>query len=156
MSLVISSDAFDAMRRHAAEAYPHECCGAMIEIHGEIGDALPLTNVTQEEARRRFVVGPKDYLAAERRASELGGTLAGFYHSHPDHPARPSQTDLEAAWPSFAYVIISVAAGVPGEITAWRLNDDRSAFDQTGLALPVTSDTKRPTVIAGATTERPD
>lgn len=131
MSVVISPQALETMRHDASAAYPHECCGAMIELNGEIGDALPLANVTQEEARRRFVVGPNDYLAAERRATELGGTLAGFYHSHPDHPARPSQTDLEAAWPNFAYVIISVAAGVPGEITAWRLRDDRSAFEPT-------------------------
>lgn len=130
MSVVISPQALETMLHDAASAYPHECCGAMIELNGEIADALPLANVTQEEARRRFVVGPKDYLAAERRASELGGTLAGFYHSHPDHPARPSQTDLEAAWPNFAYVIISVAAGVPGEITAWSLRADRSGFDR--------------------------
>jgi proteasome lid subunit RPN8/RPN11 len=139
MSLVISPDAFEAMTRHASAAYPDECCGAMIEIDGEIGDALPLTNVTQEEARRRFVVGPKDYLAAERRASELGGTLAGFYHSHPDHPARPSQADLEAAWPNLTYVIISVSAGVPGATTGWRLRDDRSAFEPQNLLWPTRS-----------------
>ncbi|MEX2273935.1 MAG: Mov34/MPN/PAD-1 family protein, partial [Vicinamibacterales bacterium] len=58
------------------------------------------------------------------------GTLAGFYHSHPDHPARPSAHDLEQAWPNLTYLIIAVRAGVPDEITSWRLRDDRSGFDQ--------------------------
>ena len=138
-AVAITPEALDAMTRHAAATYPHECCGALIEVAGEVIDALPLSNVTQEEAARRFLVGPKDYRAAEARATALGGALAGFYHSHPDHPARPSQTDLEQAWPNLTYVIISVAAGVPGEMTAWRLRDDRSAFDQKDLLWPTRS-----------------
>ena len=65
-----------------------------------------------------------------RNIAALNGTLAGFYHSHPNHPARPSAYDLEQAWPNFSYVIISVNAAVPGDITCWHLKDDRSAFDQ--------------------------
>ena len=68
-------------------------------------------------------------LAAERRASELGAELLGFYHSHPDHPARPSQYDLDHAWPFFSYIIVSVRAGRPEAMTSWRLREDRSAFD---------------------------
>lgn len=138
-AVILSPAALDAMTKHAADAYPHECCGAMIDVGGEIVDALPLSNVTQEEAARRFVVGPADYRKAEARASALGGTLAGFYHSHPDHPARPSETDLDAAWPTLSYVIISVSAGVPGAITCWRLRDDRSAFDEKDLLCPTRS-----------------
>ena len=59
--------------------------------------------------------------------------LLGFYHSHPDHPARPSQYDLDHAWPFFSYVIVSVCGGVPEDMTSWRLKDDRSAFDQEDL-----------------------
>jgi proteasome lid subunit RPN8/RPN11 len=66
---------------------------------------------------------------AERRASELGADVIGFYHSHPDHPARPSQYDLDHAWPFMSYVIVSVLAGVPGAMTSWRLREDRSVFD---------------------------
>lgn len=137
--IVVATPAFEAMLAHAAQSYPYECCGAMIEVGGEIVDALPLSNVTPVDAEHRFVVSPKGYLAAERRASELGGALAGFYHSHPDHPARPSQTDLEAAWPNLTYVIISVSRGTPGAITGWRLRDDRSAFDPSELLCPTRS-----------------
>ena len=60
----------------------------------------------------------------------LKGNLAGFYHSHPNHPARPSAFDLEHAWPNFSYIIISVNEAVPGDITNWFLKDDRTAFEQ--------------------------
>lgn len=132
-SVVLDVDALELIRSHAANAYPHECCGALIEVDGRIVDALPLANVTHEEAARRFLVAPRDYRAAEARARELGGELAGFYHSHPDHPARPSVTDLEHAWPNFNYVIISVMGGVPATTTCWRLRNDRSSFDQKDL-----------------------
>ena len=129
----------DAIARHGADAYPNECCGALIEINGDVVDAWALPNTTHEGARTRFLVSPADYRAAEARADAIGGTLAGFYHSHPDHPARPSQHDLDHAWPNLSYVIISVAAGVPGAITGWRLRDDRSSFDQKDLQWPTKS-----------------
>jgi proteasome lid subunit RPN8/RPN11 len=92
--------------------------------------AIALPNTTEEGPRRRFLVRPADYRAAESRASELGGELLGFYHSHPDHPARPSQFDLDHAWPSFAYVIVSVMAGSARDMTVWFLAEDRSRFDE--------------------------
>jgi proteasome lid subunit RPN8/RPN11 len=129
----------DAIARHGVEAYPNECCGALIEINGEVVDAWALPNTTQEGARRRFLVSPSDYRAAEAHADAIGGTLAGFYHSHPDHPARPSQHDLDHAWPNLSYVIISVMDAAPGAITCWRLRDDRSSFDQKDLQWPTKS-----------------
>lgn len=123
----------DDMRAHGADAYPYECCGALIAVDGAIVEAFRLPNTTAAGARRRFRIGPTDYREAEARAVERRGTLAGFYHSHPDHPAVPSQHDLEHAWPNLIYVIVSVNAGSPGDITAWRLRDDRSAFDQGDL-----------------------
>lgn len=126
----IAEDAVAEIRRHAREAYPHECCGALIAADGAIVEAFPLPNATAGEARRRFLVAPSDYRLAEARAQARRGTLAGFYHSHPDHPARPSQHDLEQAWPNLTYVIVSVGAGVPGELKSWRLREDRSAFEE--------------------------
>ena len=67
---------------------------------------------------------------AEQRAGELGGELLGFYHSHPDHPARPSQYDLDHAWPTFAYVIVAVAGGAATDMTTWYLKDDRTSFEK--------------------------
>jgi proteasome lid subunit RPN8/RPN11 len=75
-------------------------------------------------------VRPDDYRVAERRAREAALELLGFYHSHPDHPARPSQYDLDHAWPSFSYVIVSVMAGKDTSLTSWQLQADRSAFDE--------------------------
>ncbi len=98
---------------------------------------VALPNTTEEGPRRRFLVRPSDYRLAERRATELGGELLGFYHSHPDHPARPSQYDLDHAWPTFAYIIVAVA--VPparreaGDMTVWYLKDDRSSFEEGSL-----------------------
>lgn len=130
----IRPDAVDEIRRHAAETYPDECCGALIAGNdGRIIEAFPLPNTTAAGARRRFRVAPSDYRLSEARAAERHGALAGFYHSHPDHPARPSQHDLEHAWPNFTYIIVAVDGGAPGDITSWRLRDDRSGFDQGDL-----------------------
>ena len=126
----LAAEAEAEIRRHAAETYPHECCGALISSGGEVIEAFRLPNTTSEGARRRFLIGPSDYRMAEGRARELGGQLAGFYHSHPDHPARPSQTDLAAAWPNLTYVIVAVSEGTPGELKSWRLREDRSGFEE--------------------------
>lgn len=119
-----------AIRAHGEETFPHECCGALVGRGDRVTDVVPLPNTTEEGPRRRFLVRPTDYREAERRAGELGGDLLGFYHSHPDHPARPSQYDLDHAWPTFAYIIVSVMSGVSHDMTVWFLNDDRSSFEE--------------------------
>ena len=135
------------IRRHGEETYPHECCGALVGSPGRATATVALPNMTEEGPRRRFLVRPSDYRLAEQRAAELGGELLGFYHSHPDHPARPSQYDLDHAWPTFAYIIVSVvgdgplagSAGLPrrsgeaakaGDMTVWFLKEDRSEFEE--------------------------
>ena len=128
--LVIGDDVAAHIRRHAHEAYPSECCGALLGSGNVVREAFGLPNTTEEGPRRRFLVRPSDYRAAEKRATDLEGELLGFYHSHPDHPARPSQYDLDHAWPYFAYVIIAVERGEPKAMTSWRLREDRSTFDE--------------------------
>jgi proteasome lid subunit RPN8/RPN11 len=128
--LTITPEVDAAIRLHGQETYPHECCGALVGRDGAVTAVVALPNTTDEGPRRRFMVRPSDYQLAERRASELGGELLGFYHSHPDHPARPSQYDLDHAWPNFAYVIVAVAAGRAGDMTVWWLKDDRSNFEE--------------------------
>ena len=127
---MIGEKALDAVRRHAAAEFPYECCGALIEQNGTIVEAVALKNTTGGGAARRFRIGPDGYREAEARARERGGALVGFYHSHPNEPARPSQYDLDHAWPNLTYVIVSVNAGTPGDITVWYLRDDRSGFDE--------------------------
>jgi proteasome lid subunit RPN8/RPN11 len=131
--LTISSDVDAGIRRHGQETYPHECCGALVGRDGAVTAIVALPNTTDEGPRRRFMVRPSDYQLAERRATELGGELLGFYHSHPDHPARPSQYDLDHAWPTFAYIIVAVAAGAAGDMTVWFLQEDRSRFEEGSL-----------------------
>jgi proteasome lid subunit RPN8/RPN11 len=131
--LTISAAVDQAIRRHGEETYPHECCGALVGNGAFVTGIVALPNTTEEGPRRRFLVRPSDYRLAERQATELGGALLGFYHSHPDHPARPSQYDLDHAWPTFAYVIVAVAAGAAGNMTVWFLKDDRSIFEEGSL-----------------------
>src|SRR5213594_2149635 len=128
--LRISAPVDEAIRRHGEETYPHECCGALVGRADAVTEVVALPNTTEEGPRRRFLVRPSDYRLAESRATELGGELLGFYHSHPEHPARPSQYDLDHAWPTFAYVIVSVASGAARDITLWWLKEDRSTFEE--------------------------
>jgi len=126
----MSDEVRDAIRAHGRATYPDECCGALIGRDGEVVDSFSLPNMTEEGPRRRFLIRPGDYRAAEARAAEAGCELLGFYHSHPDHPAQPSQYDLDHAWPVFSYVIVSVRDGEPRELRSWRLREDRSQFDE--------------------------
>jgi len=132
-ALIITAGVDAAIRAHGQETYPHECCGALVGRDGSVTAIVALPNTTEEGPRRRFMVRPSDYQLAERRATELGGELLGFYHSHPDHPARPSQYDLDHAWPTFAYIIVAVASGVAGAMTVWYLLEDRSRFEEGSL-----------------------
>lgn len=146
----VPADAIAAIRAHGASVYPDECCGALIGQESRLAgatdlpsgrggsrvvEAFALPNTTSGERRRRFLIGPEEYRAADARASETGSDVIGFYHSHPDHPAIPSAFDLEHAWPNLSYVIVSVRAGRPEEARSWRLRGDRSAFDEEALVV---------------------
>ncbi|HEV2522110.1 MAG TPA: M67 family metallopeptidase [Candidatus Acidoferrales bacterium] len=121
------------LRDHGSRDYPHECCGALLGTDGggedrQVRSLFPLINRRDDSPRNRFSITPEDFRAAERAAAERGLDLLGWYHSHPDHPARPSEFDREHAWPWYSYVIVSVDAGVAKDLTSWRLEDDRSKF----------------------------
>jgi len=128
--LTITRDVDAEIRAHGQNTYPHECCGALIGRDDLVTAIVALPNTTEEGPRRRFLVRPVDYREAEQQAAVLGGELLGFYHSHPDHPARPSQYDLDHAWPTFAYIIVAVAEGLAKDMTVWFLKEDRSSFDE--------------------------
>ena len=99
------------------------------EVDGRIVKILMREGSEVEAGAPLFRIDDQDYLAAERQARAAGLALLGFYHSHPDHPAVPSQYDLDHAWPFFSYIIVSVRDGVPEDMTSWRLREDRSGFD---------------------------
>jgi proteasome lid subunit RPN8/RPN11 len=130
--LFLSEDILKGIREHGAEDYPNETCGAMLGLDGEgereVRALFPLVNRRDDSPRNRFSVTADDFRSAERAASQQGLELIGWYHSHPDHPARPSEFDREHAWPWYSYVIVSVALGQPQDLTSWRLADDRSHF----------------------------
>ncbi|MEO8075780.1 MAG: cysteine synthase [Acidobacteriota bacterium] len=134
--LSVPAEMLAAIRDHGARAYPDECCGALIGTDsGDVVEAFALSNTTSGERRRRFLIGPDEYRAADARAAELGSDVIGFYHSHPNHPAVPSAFDLEHAWPNLSYVIVSVREGVPKEARSWRLLGDRSGYDEETLVI---------------------
>jgi proteasome lid subunit RPN8/RPN11 len=123
------------IRAHGAETYPHECCGALLGTDGdgvrarEIAEIVPLTNQRNDSPRNRFSITSEDVRDAEAAARKAGLDLIGWYHSHPDAPARPSEFDREHAWPWYSYIIVSVQERVPREMSSWRLSDDRGHYD---------------------------
>jgi proteasome lid subunit RPN8/RPN11 len=129
---MLDDTAISAIRRHAAAAYPEECCGAIVGRAGgssrTVTAAWPLPNTSVEDRTHRFTIGPSDYLNVEARARGEGLSLLGFYHSHPDAPAEPSEYDLQHAWPNVDYIIVSVVRAAAADLTCWRLRDDRAAF----------------------------
>ncbi|MGB7438017.1 MAG: M67 family metallopeptidase [Candidatus Acidiferrum sp.] len=136
--LQISKDLAEKVRGHGAETYPHECCGALlgrdamakggVTTPREILGLFPLVNQRKDSPHNRFSVTPLDVVNAEKAAMAGGWDVIGWYHSHPDHPAKPSEYDREHAWPWYSYVILSVQEGVPGKMTSWRLNEDRTDY----------------------------
>jgi proteasome lid subunit RPN8/RPN11 len=133
MTLRISEDLAHRIRAHGELTYPHECCGALLgrdaEGAREALELLLLENRQTSSARKRFALTAEDYRRAEQAANERGLELVGWYHSHPDHPALPSEFDREHAWPWYSYVIVSVERGRAGALASWRLADDRGRFE---------------------------
>lgn len=131
-ALLMSVALAERIRAHGAETYPHECCGALLgrdaEASREILDLLPLPNQHGSSPRTRFVITTGDFRRAEAAATERDLELVGWYHSHPDHPAIPSEFDRGHAWPWYSYVIVAVEKGRPGTVASWRLADDRMRF----------------------------
>ncbi len=136
--LSISKELAERIRAHGAETYPHECCGALLGRDDEAREILglfPLINRRDDSPQNRFSVTAQDVLDAEKSARRQGLDVVGWYHSHPDHPARPSAYDRDHAWPWYSYIIVSVAQGQPQDMTSWRLNDDRQQFSPEGIQI---------------------
>jgi len=131
MMLVISEELLDKIHAHAEEAYPEEGAGFLIGRDSKVENILPLQNAREDEARHnRFLITPEDYLKAELTADKLGLSLIGVFHSHPDHPNRPSEYDREWAQPFFSYIITTVNEGKAIGSRSWRLLEDRSKFEE--------------------------
>lgn len=154
MSVRVPTPVMEAIRREAEDGYPHEVCGFLLGSRERDGRARVerirrATNARDDEARTRYTIDPLAYREVERDADREGREIVGFYHSHPDAPARPSAYDLEHAWPRVAYLIVAIEEGRAGEASAWRLDDDRSRFHR--LEIDETSDRiESPSTIEGS------
>ena len=133
--ITLDPKTFEAIREHGREAYPEECCGALLGTAGNgdgsarVARIARMENARREERRRRYVIEPLEYARVERQADKENLSVLGFYHSHPVHPAVPSEYDREHGFPFFHYIVLSVGAGVPGEAASFVLSDDRGAFE---------------------------
>lgn len=133
--IALSQQHLDEIRRHGEQDYPYECCGLLIgrfaEDNGKVvTETYPISNAREEAAKRnRFLIQPEELMRGERYARQRGLDVVGFYHSHPDHPAVPSQYDLDYAWPTYSYIIVSVRQGSAGDLFSWELEADRSRFN---------------------------
>ena len=139
----------EEIERHAEREYPRECCGLLVgritdgggtrEVHA----TYPVANIFSEEAERhhRMAIEPLEYARAERLHAAEGLGVVGNYHSHPDHPAVPSQYDLEhlAPWPTMSYVVVSVREGKAAGLRSWVLEADRSRFEEEEVSTEVES-----------------
>jgi proteasome lid subunit RPN8/RPN11 len=135
MSIKLSAAQMTAIHWHGEQAYPYEGCGLLLgrELDGHkiIEEIMPVENAREPGAQHnRFLIPPDQVLKGERRAAQKGLDVIGFFHSHPDHPERPSDFDRENALPWYAYLITSVQQGRAVKTAAWTLVEDRTRFDE--------------------------
>jgi proteasome lid subunit RPN8/RPN11 len=133
MRLKIMLSNLEFIKRHGESEYPFECCGFLIgqtlDNLKSVFSTLPVENSREIENRHnRYLIPPQNYMEAERLARAQNLDIIGFYHSHPDAEARPSQFDLDHSWPVYSYLIVSVINGKASKVTSWQLKEDRSAF----------------------------
>jgi len=127
------------IREHGERDYPFECCGLLIGRFSDgkkaVAETYPISNAREEEAKRnRFLIRPEELLRGEKLARQKGLDVVGFYHSHPDDKARPSQYDLDHAWPTYSYIIASILQGQAVDVQSWEMTDDRSSFEPEAIS----------------------
>jgi proteasome lid subunit RPN8/RPN11 len=135
--LKLAEQIYDAIRRHGEETYPHECCGVLLgrasDGGNQVEDAVRAGNTRTDSAHNRYHIAPQELVKIQRLGRERGLDIVGFYHSHPDHPARWSRTDFaEAHWLGCSYVITAVEKGVAQATNSFLLtgsNEEDKAFE---------------------------
>ena len=132
--VTIKKEHLKQINKHGEKTYNEECCGALLgEVNGEAHNVVELIefyNERGENRERRYLITPEQYRKSEQTADDKGLELLGFYHSHPDHPSKPSQFDTDHALPWFLYMIVSVQKGKAEKLTSWKLKEDRSEFEE--------------------------
>ena len=124
---------------HIEASYPYECCGLMVgtlEAGNRVVHAFrKCRNLNTERARDRYEMDPLCQLKVDREFENSPWGIIGIYHSHPDHPSRPSQTDTDRAWPDYSYVIVSVQKGAVASAQSWALNEAEKRFFEESLVV---------------------
>ena len=143
--IYLSEEHIRQIEAHGEKTYPYECGGMLIgrfeDGKKSVVELLPMENAMSEaEQHNRVLILPKDVLRAERFAREKKLDVVGYYHSHPDHPAIPSQFDLDHALPVWTYIIVSVAKGKAVDVRAWEMENDRSKFTEEGIFKKLAAD----------------
>ena len=127
------------MVKHVRESYPDECCGLLLGKQcpekNEVLEIYRAENLNKERAKDRYELNPADFLKADRYSQEKKMQIVGIYHSHPDHPARPSVVDTERAWEGYSYVIVAVEGGKSCEANSFVLNNGTKQFEQEELKI---------------------
>jgi len=134
MGIRVKANHLEAIKRHGESTFPLECCGLLLGrlVGGEkiLEETCEVSNAKEEGTKHnRFLIPPEAILKGERYAREKKLEVLGFYHSHPNAEARPSQFDLEHAWPFYSYIIVSVKGNKALEMNSWKMTEDRSRFD---------------------------
>ncbi|MDA8395026.1 MAG: M67 family metallopeptidase [Candidatus Dormibacteraeota bacterium] len=123
--LTFAKGQWERMRELAESAYPFEGCGVLggraLDGGWEVSEVFPGRNLVQDRRHDRYELDPRDIIAAERACRSRGEEVLGFFHTHPDHPARPSQFDRDHAWPGYVYLVCAVDQGAMRRATAWIL-----------------------------------
>ena len=140
MSLHIPQEILLRIHQHGEHAYPEEGAGLLLgelkDSDHQVKEILPLANAREAQARHnRYQLTPQDYMRGEQFAESLGLAVLGVFHSHPDHPNRPSEFDRQWAWPNFSYLITSVLQGKAARSRSWRLREERDNFSEEQIAV---------------------
>lgn len=133
--IVLTNQHINEIKVHGERTYPNECGGMLIGIFGTDGkktveETFPVENSSEENQRNRVLLLPQDVLRAEKHAREKKLDVVGYYHSHPDDRALPSQYDLDHALPVWSYVIVSVIEEKAVDVRSWEMENDRSKFNE--------------------------
>jgi proteasome lid subunit RPN8/RPN11 len=137
--ILLMAEHLDLIKRHGERTYPEEGCGVLVgRTNGGtkiVEEVRPTENARLDSRHNRYLIPPDDILRLERQARARGCEVVGFFHSHPDHPARPSEYDRDHAWPWYSYIIVAVAGGLALDVRSWVLTDDRSHFEPEDIGL---------------------
>lgn len=138
MALKVQKPVMEKILDHVRETYPHECCGLMVGDSydsKEVKDYRIIPNINKERANDRYIMDPHVFNKVDEELREKKLEILGIYHSHPDHPSRPSEFDRAHAWPIYSYVVIACEKGKKTQAQSWVINESTEQFEEEPLEI---------------------